>query len=132
MNRYPSKMQRRLGVPRTLRSGKILNPAINQNFRHENYSRYSTRIYEKLKYPQVITAYAAHCILIGDMIIYFSFEEPIGLYHSKYGHLACENYWHKMTAHHLNLIDRDDDNRVSQEDLDRIIKECLKIEVNKW
>ena len=98
---------------------------------NSNYSQFHEDDYGKV-HNKVMTIYTAHFVQIGKLDIYFSFQEPVGICHPTVGKLACDNFWNRITAHHLNRINRNTDKRISQKDLDRLIKECLKIEVNKW
>lgn len=73
----------------------------------------------------------AHNISIGQLIIYFSYQSPVGFYHPETGALCLDNFMGRVTARHLNRINPETDDRMGIDQFGRNLEKYLKKEINK-
>lgn len=113
-------------------------------FRHFNYSLSGDRAYEiawlsentrpqiraKTRYVKRMFAFA-HGIQIGQLRIYFSNDKPVGLFHPDCGPLCMDNFWDRITAYHLNRVNKNLDKRLSMEHFYQLINHYLREESKK-
>lgn len=73
----------------------------------------------------------AHAVTIGRLIIYFSYESPVGFYHPETGARCLDNFMGRITARHLNRINPETDDRMGIDQFGRNLEKYLKMEINR-